>query len=118
MEDNLKASFALGLHRHDAHAETFYFLDGTVDFYIDGDWIKAEPGTTIHVPPGVPHACRVADGTPARMLMIYQPSGFDGFLAEMATMTTEDFEDEARMAALNAKYDIVPMGPVPVHPGD
>ena len=38
MEDNLKASFALGLHRHDNHAETFYFLDGEVDFFVDGDW--------------------------------------------------------------------------------
>lgn len=118
MEDNLKATFALGLHRHDSHAETFYFLEGVVDFYVDGDWLKGIPGTTIHVPPGVPHACRVADGKPARMLMIYQPSGFDGFLAEMADMTASDFEDETRMAALNAKYDIVPMGPVPPHPDD
>lgn len=118
MEDNLKSSFALGLHRHDSHAETFYFLDGTVDFHVDGDWIRATPGTLIHVPPGVPHACRVADDSPAKMLMIYQPSGFDGFLAELATMTGADMADEARMAALNARYDIVPLGPVPDHPDD
>ena len=118
IEDNLKASFALGLHRHDQHAETFYVLEGALDFYLDGDWIRAEPGTTLHVPPGLPHACRVADGVPAKMLMIMQPSGFDGFLAELATMSDADFADEAKMAALNAKYDIVPMGPVPPHPDD
>ena len=118
MEDNLKASFALGLHKHETHAETFYFLEGTVDFYLDDEWIEAVPGTTIHVPPGVPHACRVADGKPAKMLMIFQPSGFDGFLAEMAQMTDEDFADQGKMEALNAKYDIVPLGPVPPHPRD
>ena len=118
MEDNLKASFALGLHKHDTHAETFYFLEGTVDFYLDGEWIKATPGTSIHVPPDVPHACRVANDQPAKMLMIYQPSGFDGFLAEMAKMTDADFADEAKINALNAKYDIVPLGPVPAHPND
>lgn len=118
MEDNLKAQFALGLHKHDHHAETFYFLEGVVDFYMDGEWIKAEKGATIHVPPGVPHACKVANGEPAKMLMIYQPSGFDGFLAEMAKMSDADFADESKMAALNAKYDIVPMGPVPEHPDD
>jgi len=118
MEDNLKADFALGLHRHDRHAETFYFLEGEVDFYVDGDWLRATPGTTIHIPPGIPHACRVATRKPARMLMIYQPSGFDGFLAEMAGMAAEDFEDEAKMSALNEKYDIIPMGPVPTHPND
>ncbi len=118
MEDNMKPGFALGLHRHDHHAETFYFLEGAVDFYVDGDWHLCTPGTTMHVPPGVPHACRVADNKPARMLMIFQPSGFDGFLAELATMTQADFEDEAKMADLNARYDIVPMGPVPPHPDD
>ena len=118
MEDNLKASFALGLHRHDTHAETFYFLDGAVDFFVDGDWHRCTAGTTMHVPAGVPHACRVADGKPARMLMIMQPSGFDAFLAELATMTEADFADEERMAALNARHDIVPMGPVPDHPDD
>ena len=48
--------------------------------------------------------------------MIFQPAGFDQFLAEMATMTDADFQDEALMAALNAKYDIVPLGPVPDRP--
>ena len=118
MEDNLKASFALGLHRHDHHAETFYFLEGAVDFFVAGEWIRATPGTTIHVPPGVPHACRTAGGEPAKMLMIYQPAGFDGFLAEMGRMSAADFEDAAKMAALNEKYDIVPLGPVPAHPDD
>ena len=118
MEDNLKATFALGLHKHETHAETFYFLEGAVDFYLEEDWIRAVPGTTIHVPPGIPHACRVADGKPARMLMIFQPSGFDAFLAELATMSELDFADPARMEALNAKYDIVPLGPVPPHPDD
>lgn len=118
MEDNLKATFALGLHKHATHAETFYFLEGTVDFFVDGTWIKAVPGTTIHVPPGVEHACRVADQAPAKMLMIFQPSGFDGFLAEMAEMSEADFADDAKMAALNARYDIIPLGPVPPHPDD
>lgn len=114
MEDNLKAGFKLGLHLHRHHAETFYILDGVVDFYIDGDWMAAEPGACLHIPPGVPHACLMAEGcSAARMLMIYQPSGFDQFLAEMGQMDAADFEDAARMQALNDKYDIVNLGPVP-----
>ncbi len=111
MEDNLKPGFELGLHRHDTHAETFYILEGQIVFYVDGDWHDLGPNTTLHVPPGVPHGCRAPDG--GRMLMIYQPSGFDGFLAEMARMEPRDFDDPARMALLSAKYDIVDMGPLP-----
>lgn len=113
MEDNLKPSFRLGLHLHRTHAETFYILAGAVDFHVDGDWIRAGAGTTLHVPPGVPHACMVADDAPARMLMIYQPAGFDRFLAELSQMTEADFDDAAKMRALEEKHDIVQLGPVP-----
>lgn len=114
MEDNLKANFALGLHMHRYHAETFYILDGQIDFYLDGDWVTATPGTCLHIPPGVPHACTMAKGfDEGRMLMIFQPSGFDQYLAEMATFSDTDFANEEKMNALNEKYDIVNIGNVP-----
>lgn len=118
IEDNLKAHFALGLHRHDHHAETFYILEGEMDFYLQDTWVHSVPGTTLHVPPGMPHACRVAGGNPAKMLMVMQPASFDGFLEELATMASVDFEDEAKMADLNSRYDIVLMGDVPPFPND
>jgi mannose-6-phosphate isomerase-like protein (cupin superfamily) len=42
MEDNLKRELSLGLHLHRQHAETFYILDGRVDFHIDGDWMTTQ----------------------------------------------------------------------------
>lgn len=118
MEDNLKANFKLGLHMHRYHAETFYILEGSVDFYVDGDWMTAPAGTCLHIPPGIEHACELSAGlTDARMLMIYQPSGFDGYLAELGQMSDADFEDTAKMDALNEKYDIVNIGPVPERTG-
>ncbi|MEM6621430.1 MAG: cupin domain-containing protein [Pseudomonadota bacterium] len=114
MEDNLKANFALGLHMHRYHAETFYILEGSIDFYVDGDWMTAVPGTCLHIPPGVPHACTMAEGCDGgRMLMIYQPSGFDQYLAELSILSAADFEDQAKMDALNQKYDIVNLGELP-----
>lgn len=114
MEDNLKANFALGLHLHRQHAETFYILSGPIDFYVDGDWMSADTGSCLHIPPGVPHACAVPEGvTGARMLMIYQPSGFDAYLAELAKLTEADFADDAKMTALNERYDIINLGPLP-----
>lgn len=117
MEDNLKANFRLGLHMHRHHAETFYILDGSVEFFVDGDWMIAESGACLHIPPGIKHACVLTEGcSAARMLMIFQPSGFDQFLAELARMTDADFEDGAGMKALEEKYDIINIGPVPNRP--
>lgn len=116
MEDNLKAGFKLGLHLHRTHAETFYILQGPIWFFVADRWIAAETGSTIHIPPGVPHAAEQAKGVAGRMLMIYQPAGFDRFLAEMAAMSEADFADPAVMAALNDRHDLVPLGDPPLRP--
>lgn len=113
MEDNLKRGFALGLHLHRQHAETFYVLEGEVEFYLDGDWVAATPATTIHVPPGVPHAVKTADGQTGKMLMIFQPSGFDQYLEELRAMSDEDLDDVQHMEELALKYDIVNLGGMP-----
>jgi len=113
MEDNLKREFALGLHLHRQHAETFYILEGNVDFHIDGDWMTAGPATTVHIPPGIPHAVVLPPGQTGKMLMIFQPAGFDQYLAELAKMTEQDFADAKRMQELDLKYDIINLGGVP-----
>jgi quercetin dioxygenase-like cupin family protein len=116
MEDNLKLGFALGMHLHRQHAETFYILDSEVHFWIDGDWMTAAPGTCVHIPPGVPHAVDLPPSRIGRMLMIYQPSGFDQYLAELKTMTEQQLADEKLMERLDVKYDIINLGGVPPRP--
>ena len=113
MEDNLKVEFALSLHLHRQHAETFYILEGNVDFYIDGAWMTATPGTTVHIPPGIPHALDLPGGQTGKLLMIFQPGGFDLFLAELAAMSPERQADAALVAALSEKYDLINLGDVP-----
>jgi quercetin dioxygenase-like cupin family protein len=113
MEDNLKREFALGLHLHRAHAETFYILEGDVEFYLDGTWATATPSTTVHIPPGTPHAVALPAGRTGRMLMIFQPAGFDQYLIELAGLTPLELADERRMQALAEKYDIINLGGVP-----
>ena len=113
MEDNLKLEFSLGLHVHRQHAETFYILEGKVNFYVDGDWMSAEPGACVHIPPEVQHALDLPANGTARMLMIFQPAGFDQFLAELSQMSDAQLADQKLMTALNEKYDIVNLGPVP-----
>jgi hypothetical protein len=64
----------------------------------------------------VPHAVVLAPGQTGKMLMIFQPSGFDQYLAELARLTERDFADERGMRELDEKYDIVQLGGVPQRP--
>lgn len=113
MEDNLKPEFALGLHLHRQHTETFYILEGEINFYIDGDWLVATPGACIHIPPGVPHAVDLPQGGTARMLMIFQPSGFDQYLEALANMSERELADERLTEDLAVKYDIINLSGIP-----
>jgi quercetin dioxygenase-like cupin family protein len=115
MEDNLKREFALGLHLHRQHAETFYILDGVVNFHLDGEWLAAERGACVHIPPSVPHALDLPAASTARCLMIFQPAGFDQFLAELAGLSAQQLADDRLIDALNEKYDIINLGDVPSH---
>ncbi len=115
MEDNLKARnsrSALHLHR-EQRRKPFYILEGVVNFYLDGDWLTAEPGACVHIPPDVPHALDLPGCGTARLLMIFQPAGFDQFLAELARLSDAQLADEKLMAELNEKYDIINLGDVP-----
>ena len=117
MEDDLKADFRLGNRMHRYHAEISYILGGSADFFGDGDWMAAESEGCPHVPPVIEHACVPTEGCSAvRMLMIFQPSGFDQLLAKLARMTDADFEDGAGMRAPEEKFDIINIGPAPSRP--
>ncbi len=57
-------------HRHDDLDETFYVLDGTIDYLLDDTWVTAGAGTTVFVPAGVVHAFRNSTQRTARQLVL------------------------------------------------
>ena len=104
VEDTMKPSFHLGRHHHKKMTEIFYILEGEITLVFDDETIVASAGTTINIPPNVWHEAKSQNG--AKMLSIFSPAGFEDYLAEMKTLTDEQFADEAFMHALNEKYDI------------
>ena len=70
----------------------------------DDKVVVAYAGTTINIPPNIWHEAKSERG--AKLLSIFSPAGFEDYLAEMKTLTDEQFADAAFMQALNEKYDI------------
>ena len=103
IEDNLTTEFALPLHKHSAHAETFFILDGVVEFIIDGRKIDAEKGDTIHVPPNTPHSVRCLEA--AKMLTLFQPGGLEELFAAYARMSAEELGDPEKVRAVDLEHD-------------
>jgi quercetin dioxygenase-like cupin family protein len=71
-------------HYHPWH-EVEYVIEGEVEFYLNGEWIRGGPGTVQMLPAGVPHSVRIPSGT-ARLLMITIGAPFDGFSRELSAL--------------------------------
>ena len=59
-------------HTHADHTDSFYVLEGNVEFLLGGEWQRAAPGTFVSVPPNVEHGFRPA-GAPIRLLNFHAP---------------------------------------------
>lgn len=66
-----------GRHAHAAHDDMFYVLEGVMSFWVADRWIAAPAGSFLRVGKGVEHDFRNEGESPARMLNIYIPGGFE-----------------------------------------
>jgi len=106
-------------HIHRLEDETFYILEGQMEFITGERRIKAGPGSCTFLPRGIPHGFRVLGPTPVHALVLTAPAGFDSFVVEAGeparTLTLPEPKppDMAKMMALAAKYQIEIIGPLP-----
>jgi quercetin dioxygenase-like cupin family protein len=61
-------------HSHDDHVDSFYVLEGEVDFLVGNEWTRLPARSFVAAPPGVRHAFATKDGQQARLLNIHAPS--------------------------------------------
>ena len=101
------------MHVHHAETEVFYVLEGRATFVGPDASHTVAPGGVVHVPPGTPHTFRVAGDTPARWLLVFQPSGFEAFFASIGQpASTTDPDEEStpeaveEMQALAESFDL------------
>ncbi|MEM0992301.1 MAG: cupin domain-containing protein [Bacteroidota bacterium] len=104
VEDTLKPGFHLARHHHKIMTETFYILEGEVEFIFDDETIIAKHGDTITAPPNVWHEAKCEKG--GKMLTIFKDGQFDVYLERLSKMTDEEFADADLMKALSAEFDI------------
>jgi quercetin dioxygenase-like cupin family protein len=80
---NMKSGTEPPPHIHTRERELFYILDGSLDPYVDDDLFHVEPGESVFLPPGRPHAF-IIRSTEIRMLTLMTPGGFMRAVAPMA----------------------------------
>src|SRR5579871_4661523 len=81
---SMPPGFASPYHTHHLEDEAFYVLEGQVAFVCDGKWMTAKPGDYVFGPREIPHGFKVVGSTPARILLLCAPAGFEQFVLELS----------------------------------
>jgi quercetin dioxygenase-like cupin family protein len=90
-------------HTHPWH-EIEYVIEGTAEFFIDGEWKRGGPGTVQMLPAGAAHSVRIPEGS-ARLLMVTMGAPYDGFARDMAAMYDEGPSPE-KVVAVATKHGV------------
>ena len=70
------------LHVHRTSDETFYILEGSVDFQIGDEIRSASAGDVVFAPRGIPHTFRIRSEV-ARAITICTPAGFEDWFRKL-----------------------------------
>jgi quercetin dioxygenase-like cupin family protein len=96
------------LHSHDAEDESWYVLEGVLEFQLGDDEHRTPAGSFVFVPRGTPHCFVNVGDAPARILVLFNPSGMERFFSAFATL---DAPDPAAFGRLGEPAGMRVLGP-------
>ena len=70
-------------HSHNTYKETFFILEGELEFFIDGAIATCKAGESVDVTPGTLHTFNNRSAQPCKWLNIHSPKGFYKFFDEI-----------------------------------
>jgi mannose-6-phosphate isomerase-like protein (cupin superfamily) len=99
-------ALAAPLHRHINEDEYSFVLEGHVGALLGDEVVTAGPGALIFKPRNQWHTFWNAGDTPARILEIISPAGFEQFFAQVVELGGIMKADPQRLGELSAHYGL------------
>ena len=66
-------------HHHEKYHESFYIMEGEMDFIINGELIKIKKGESVDIPPKTLHTFKNSGEKTCKWVNIHSPKGFAEF---------------------------------------
>ena len=99
-------ALAAPLHRHSREDEYSFVLEGRVGALLGDEVAEGGPGDLIFKPRNQWHTFWNAGDTPARMLEIISPAGFERYFAELVELGGSTRAAPEDLGALAARYGL------------
>ena len=97
-------ALAAPMHRHHREDEYSFVLEGSIGALLGDSVVIGHPGDLIFKPREQWHTFWNAGDTPARVLEIISPAGFENYFRELGAELINGAPDPQRLAALCARY--------------
>lgn len=75
-----------GNHYHVNEDETFFVINGTLQFYVDGDQFCARAGATVYIPRNATQSLRNLNSKPVHIQILFAPAGIEKYLEEVTSI--------------------------------
>ena len=94
-----------GPHIHHTDIETFYVLEGSVEFRLGEDVSVLNQGGFALIPRGQVHSFTTLGDDPAKLLVMVLPAGFEHAFEEMEAMRSQGMKVEQMFKVVEDKYN-------------
>lgn len=104
-------------HTHAGEDESWCVLDGELRFRLGDDVARAPAGSFVFVRRGTPHCFQNIGAQPARIIVIFTPSGMERFFDRFATLPADPVDPDAfRRIGAEVGMDVVGPPMAVTHP--
>jgi quercetin dioxygenase-like cupin family protein len=94
-------------HFHKGHSDSFYVLEGEVEFHVGDQVVRGSPGTYVLAPPNVVHFFTNVSSKRARLLNLHTPGGFVEYRRALLALHEKGIEPDT---AFFERHDVFAVG--------
>ena len=105
LELDFPSGESVGLHFHKRQSDSFYVLEGELEFQVGEETVGAAAGSMVTALPGVVHGFRNTGDASARALNIHAPGGFAEYRRELAELRNAGVEPDDAFFQHHDVYD-------------
>ena len=106
LEFELSPGDGVSPHFHKGHSDSFYVLEGEVEFHIGDRIVNAIPGSYLLAPPHTVHYFRNVSDVPARILNLHTPGGFAKYRRELEQLKAQGIEPDTAFFERHDIFDV------------
>jgi quercetin dioxygenase-like cupin family protein len=106
LEFEVRPGGGVSPHFHKGHSDSFYVLEGELEFHVGDDVVRGTPGSYVLAPPGVVHFFRNVGDVPARALNLHTPGGFVEYRRELLALHQQGIEPDEAFFERHDVFDV------------